>query len=207
MSKLYEQDHVPTILTRINVLTLRLKAHPKTRGFVPALEAVKASLLAKDGEWNLAYAERLAASLELAFLDGEVDVAWMDLSRDVHARVGGDRTQRLWTGLFGEAPSTTVQGVMTDHQIRNVERVIATIQDPNDETYRDFRPQAERLAAAHAEAMEGQKRYKAALAKENMAAHQRDLAAHDARQAHNVIKPQLEILFQDKPRMVGAFWG
>lgn len=205
MSKLNEQDHVPTILTRLDVLILRLGAYPKTRELVPPLRAVRGSLVAADGVWNEAVVERLAASLELAFLDGEVDLAWMDLSRDVHARVRGDRKAALWIGLYTEAPSETVDGTMTDHQTRNVERVIQIINDQD--AYKDFRPQAQRLAAAQAEAVEGEKRYRAALAKEAAAAHQRDLVAHEARRVHNRVKPELELLFEDAPRMVRRFWG
>lgn len=205
MSKLNEQDHVPTILTRLDVLILRLGAHPTARELVPPLRAVRGSLVAADGVWNEAVVERLAASLELAFLDGEVDLAWMDLSRDVHARVRGDRKAALWIGLYNEAPSETVDGTMTDHQTRNVERVIQIINDQD--AYQDFRPQAQRLAAAQVEAVVGQKRYRDALAKEHAAAHQRDLAAHEARRVHNRVKPELELLFEDAPRMVRRFWG
>lgn len=205
MSKLYDQDHVPTILTRMGVVLLRLGAHPKTQGLVPPVAAAKAALEAADGEWGAAVVAALAASLELDYLDDEVDVAWMDLSRDVKARVSGNRDHATWRGLYGEAPSDTIIGRATDHQTMNVERVIATIEA--DDTYRDFRPQAQRLAAAQADMQQGQQRYKAAVAKETAAAHKRILAAHDARRAHNRIKAELELLFEDQPRRVKAFWS
>lgn len=205
MSRLNEQDHVPAVLTRLDVVILRLGAHPKARGLVPALKAVRDALAAADGHWSAAVVERLAASLELAFLDGEVDLAWMDLSRNVHARVGGNRKAALWMGLYSEAPSETVDGTMTDHQTRHVERVIQIVADQ--EAYADFRPQAQRLAAAQAEAVEGQKRYHEALAKEGAAAHERNLAAHEARRVHNRVKPELELMFEETPRLVRRFWG
>lgn len=205
MGKVYESDHVPTVLTQVGVLGLRVGAHPKTRHLAAALIAAKEILEAADRVYQQAHLERLAASLELEHLDSEVDVAWMDLSRDVHARVGGDRDSEFWLGLYTEAPSLTVEGVMTDHQIQNVERVISIIE--TNDTYADFRPQAARLKTEHEAAVEGQQRYKAALAKENALSHQRDLAAHAARRAHNGVKPKLEIIFETKPRMVKAFWG
>jgi hypothetical protein len=205
MGKIYESDHVPTVLTQVGVLSLRVGAHPKTRHLAAALIAAKETLEAADRAHEQSHLERLAASLELDHLDSEADVAWMDLSRDVHAKVGGDRESEFWLGLYTEAPSATVEGVVTDHQVRNVERVIGIIE--TNDTYADFRPQAARLKTEHDAALEAQKRYKAALAKENTLAHQRDLAAHAARRAHNGVKPQLEIIFGSKPRMVKAFWG
>jgi hypothetical protein len=205
MGKLYETDHVPTVLTQVGVLSLRLGAHPKTRELVAAIAAAKATLEVVDRDYQQAVLERLAASLELAYLDGEADLAWMDLSRDVHAKASGDRESDLWLGLYTEAPSKTVEGVVTDHQVRNVERVVSIIE--TNDTYAEFRPQAARLKTEHEASLEGQKRYKAALAKENALSHQRDLAAHDARRAHNSVKPRLELIFETKPRMVKAFWG
>jgi hypothetical protein len=205
MGKLSDQHHVPTVLTQVDVLALRVGGHPKTRHLLAALVAVRDALVVADLAYQQAYRERLAASIELEYLDGEADKAWMDLSRDVNAKVAGNRDSDLWRGLYTEAPHETVEGTVTDHQVQNVERVIGIIETNN--TYAEFRPQAARLKAEHEAALEGQKRYKAALAKENALAHQRDLAAHDARRAHNGVKPKLEIIFESTPSMVNAFWG
>jgi len=129
----------------------------------------------------------------------------MNLSRSLHARVGGNREHTLWRGLYSEAPSDTVAGVATDHQVRHVERVIQTIRDQA--AYEDFRPQAEALAVQHADMLESQERYKAALARDEAASHQRSLAAVEARRAYNRVKPELELLFEDEPRLIKAFWG
>lgn len=158
---------------------------------------------AMDGA-KTALEKRMAATAEIEWRDTQLDRAVMNLSLTVLAKVGNNRKDPLYQGLFPIAPSTAMKGTANDSQTQFVGAILSV--HAQNGRYAQFDTEVETIEAA-ADAVdqaitERDKRYvEEATTNRNLAQ-----VTGTVRRFYNQLHPRLLILEDDRDLVESFFY-
>ena len=131
-----------TVMSRVRVLSLRLKARPDTAPLAAEVDAARVELKRRFDLWEEVHDAALASSLALVFADEIEDDAIAAVARRAKVLVDGQLRQPTYTRLFSEAASDLTRGVASEEQARLADHLIRTIEtNPDYASLKDLLPE------------------------------------------------------------------
>lgn len=204
MQKLTDSHSIGTTTDALRFLDVRLRSRPQTEDLAKLTFAERVELGAKYGEYLDARELRVAASAELAYVDGLLDGDVRGLAREALVLTAGKTDDPRYRTLFPITAAQATKPVGGDAQERFVRGVIDVL--TNDDTLAPLRPHADRLQArldALNAALAQREDLYVPEARARTAYH---IALEHARRTYNLCHAHLTLLFPDDPALVESFF-
>jgi hypothetical protein len=205
MQKLSAIHKTATTLRALRFVGLRLGSRPETKGLLPALQGVRAELVQKQDEYEVAHEERVALTAEMLYLDQQVDEGVMRLSKELLAQENRRDTARF-LAFFPISPTEATKPHGGAAQHRAVHGLLDVLGQEAAAGVGSLQHHAAPLREAQAALEQAEVRREALYVQEGRAKAQRDAAWRQAQKHHNMLYPQLQLLFPDDPALVESFF-
>ncbi len=203
MQVLRDRHGVPTVLSALRYLGIRLRAAPDTASLAAPVDAARAALAAADEAWLAARERSVELTQELAWLDNQLTDAVAALGRDALVLVDGERADPRFRRLFPLAPSR-ITGRSDDDRRSFVRAAVEVLRlDP---TLAPLGRHAGRLEAALAAVEANRDRRDQARVPELRTGVDRAAALTAARLTYNQLEPMLTLLLPGDPGRVAAYF-
>ena len=206
MEKLREDDGFGAVDRALRFASIRLHSRPQTADLATSVDTERTAIRAREDAWLEARERRIAASAEVAYLDGKLDGGIMGLSRQALVEVKGDRGDPRYRRLFAEAPSAGLAPVAGTGQAHFVAGVLAQLtRDPS--PFPDLTGGAPDLQSMVTALQDAEKRRDDLYVPESTARTDLDVALDHARRVYNLLHARLQLLFPDDPGLVESFFA
>ncbi|MCK6524448.1 hypothetical protein L6R49_23835 [Myxococcota bacterium] len=184
------------------VLTLRLAGRPEAEEIRAEMSASLAAVTADEDHLQGLRDEVVALTAESRYLDGNVDAATMDVSRQILVITSGDRKSPLYLAVFPSAPSEALRPMGSDKQSEYVHAVIRAVAAQPELSGVDVT----RLVAAQAALEDGLARRATKRAELRVARAKRDASLAAAILVHNQAALRLQLLYPGEKALVRSFF-
>ena len=204
MLKLSERHSLNAIRDALRLLRIRLRGRPESRPLVEAIEGVQRALDEAIDRCEALADERMSINAELKYLIDEFYQTIAQLAREVRAKLGGDTEQPLFFAIFPVSPSAAMREPLPARLQYGRQ---AALQIGENATLASLKPSAEKLLGQVVEIEALMTRRDGDHTQsERTALLKRDEAAAAARLAYNQTKPQLELLWPNRPKLVESMF-
>ncbi len=203
MQRLNDKHGFPTVKRSLRHTSIRLRSRPETAELAGVVDAERKSIESADEVHEQAREERIAATAEIDYLDGELDLKVMNLSREVAVLTGSNTADERYKMLFPVAPSKAVKPTAGEAQHRFIKILVERLE--NDDRFDALRGNVEPIKTAQTYLEKAIANREELYMPEMRAATDLKVALDKARRVYNKLYPQLTLIF-DNERLVDSFF-
>lgn len=200
-----QEKHGYSVTDRVlRFLRIRLMSRPQTKAMAEAVQQTRVSLRDANEVWLEAREVRAAATAEIAYLDGSLGTAVVNVSRLALTVSNGNRNADLYKNLFPIKPSKMMAPITDATRSRAVSALIAALREP--EMPPLLATAADTLQARFDAFTQAIKNREILYASENTAAAVRRRVFDTTRAFYRQTYNQLCLLFPDDKALVESFF-
>ena len=196
MQRLLDRHRFNDVDRALRFLALRLGSRPESASLTEDVTQARAEVRETEERYQDALMARVAATAEIRYLDGLLDEAVMDLSRQALVLTGGRRDDARYMKLFVSSPSDGMRSIAGDSQDQFVRNILLRLREDVD--FEPLRPHAETLATRQAALQASVEKRRALSVPEAAADADRRIALENARRLYNRAEAQLRLRFDDE---------
>ena len=203
MQKLNDNHGFPTVQRALRYTSIRLRSRPETADLAGVIDAERTSIETANDTHEQAREERVAATAEIDYLDGELDLKVMDLSRQVAVLTGSNTSDERYKMLFPVAPSKAVKPTAGESQHRFVKILVDRLE--NDKRFEALRGNVKPIVTAQTDLEKAIVNREECYMPEMRVSTDLKVAIDKAGRTYNKLYPQLTLIF-DNERLVESFF-
>jgi hypothetical protein len=204
MQKLTERHSATITAQALRYLSIRLKSRPETQSLISEIETVRSALATAEEAYSQAKEERMAATAEINYLDGQLDQTVMALAREVGVMTRNKTQDPRYMKLFPTAPSALIRPIAGESQERFVRSLINRLQEDAD--YAGLKPYAETMEKQQQLLNQAGQRREQLYQPEVKAQTDQRIVLDQARRLYQNIYHRLQLLFPTDAALVESFF-
>ncbi len=204
MQSLSDNHGLPTVLSALRYVSIRLQSNPDTAPLATDVLAMRTQLVQAEERHDDVFERWMSAAAVVRYLDVKLGAVIARISRDAFTLVDGNRKDPRYQKVFATPPAEGMRGVATDPQERYVRTIIDTI-----EKHDDLASLRTHLPAVVA----GLGELKTAVAARDELRLQHGIAQRDlrmrldeAKRAYNLLYPRMQLAYPDDRAYVETFF-